>query len=244
MTMPADLRPVVAWPRSHWPSADSSFDLRPFSLSSVSPFAGGQSVYGPLVQLWAIDMVTDERIGLWWRQMSATLSRIGGRAHLIRMGDPMRRRPWRNRSHAPIEEPFSDDTFFDDGHGLASGMLPPLAIVGAAEAADADSIIVAGLPPSLAPALFPGDLIEIRPYGKPARHGHLYEVASAAPTDVAGRTRARIIPPLRRPVRLGDQAVLDHPTTLFRAAGDEIEVRRTWPDLGRSSLQLVEEIHG
>ena len=230
--LPADLR-----------AAGCKFWLRSTGLNAASPFTGGRSVYGPISQAWQcqISSVPMERPN--WQRFAAFFSRAAGMSGLIRVGDPMRVRPLHDTLIKPVSGTFSDGTTFDDDTGWVEGYLPPSLIVDEPASRDATSIVLSGLPASLAPALHAGDLVELRPNAVPADFGMLYEVANDAPTDASGKTRININPSLRAGVAAGDQAVLRNATSVFRAIDDDQgTVERMLPALGAVGYSLVEEL--
>lgn len=231
------------WPRDLWHSAEPAFDLKPFSLSAVSPYVGSRSVSGPVVQLWSIEFTSTVREPRDWRRMSAILNRSAGMAGLIRIGDPKRIEPYYNKITTPSAEAWSDATLWDDGTGFLSGLIPPTATVGAAQAAESETLLIYGLPASLAPCLYAGDLLEIRPNGQEVATGHLYEVHQDAPTNASGQTRASINPPLRMAVAAGDQISFAYPTSVFRAIDDgQGRIQPRLPEFGQAGFTLIEEV--
>lgn len=234
---------IIELPRRLWSVENIQFAPRPSSLSSTSALSGIRSVYGPTVHFWRASFTMPEMEEEHWREVEAIIFALGGIAGRLRMGNPMKVAPYRNLTVAPTIESFSDGMFFSDGSGFASGLLPATAYVAEAADAEADSFVVGGLPESISPALYMADLLEIRPDGIAAQHGHLYAVTRNAPTDAAGLTRVEITPPLRQGIAVGDQVVLDHPTTVFRVIDDDQGVMSFRPGrVGQTGLTLLEDI--
>lgn len=212
---------VIAWPQGFGAGLGTQFWLQSNSLSSLQQATGTRSVYGPLAQRWMCNIPVTRSDRRDWLRMAAIFSRAGGISGLIRMWDPKRPHAWLNLTTKARRTTWGDFSAWDDGSLWADAPLPPYATVGAAETRGADSFIVAGLPASLSPALVAGDLIEIRPNGAYAPHGHLYECFTDAPTDASGMTRVIVSPPLRAGIAAGDQVVLQKPTSLFRMIDDD-----------------------
>lgn len=234
--------PIFTLPASRIKGVQGRFRLRPASLSSAQPFSGTRSVYGPIQALWAFDVSTAKMARRDWQWFSARFARAGGTAGLVRTGDPWRRRPLFDTLVDQTRTGFTDGTEFDDDTGFVDGYLPPFGIVDDAEVAGATSLIIAGLTPSLQPALYAGDLFEIRPAGTPADHGHLYEIVNDAPTNAGGKTRVNFRPELYRGVIHGDQVVLRDAMTVFRPLTDqEGVVERMIVDIGATGFSLIEE---
>lgn len=181
-----------------------------------------------------------------WQYLSGFFARGQGQTALIRMTDIWRRFPLRDQqlidANLVSTTFFNDATTFTDETGFVDGLLPPSVSVYEAAVAGDDSIVLTGFPASLSPALYLGDLFEVRIGQAPAPHGHLYEVAGNAPTDVNGRTRVYFVPELYAGVAAGDQVILREPMTLFRPASDEEGViERFLADLGATGFTLIEE---
>lgn len=227
-------------------SAAGKFRLRPNSVVSLGQFTGVRSVYGPVSSLWTAEISTAQMERADWQYLSAFFSRGRGVAGLVRMTDPWRRYPLRDQmlldANGLGTTFFADDTAFVDGTGFISGLLSPLASVYENESAGANSLVMAGLPISLTPVFYAGDIFEIRPAGIASTHGNLYEISNNANTDVNGRVMVDFEPELYSGIAAGDQIVLREPTTVFRPnSDDEGVVERYLADLGATGFSLVEE---
>lgn len=221
------------------------FWLRPLSVSSTQPWSGKRSIYGPQVQVWIAEISLTDQDEDAAEEIGAIFSRVGGVSSLIRAGNPVRGEPLYNRMNAGATVAFSDGYGFTDGTAFADGLIPAYASVLDAATIEASSIVITGLPPSLSPALFPGDLFELRPNGVPVAHGHLYKVVAKAPTNADGETRVYFTPPLRKAVAAGDQVVLKDPTSVFRAMDDQQGLVDWQPGtIGRTGFTLIEELPG
>lgn len=229
---------IYQWPAEHRGATGGTFRLSSMNLISQHLFSAAISPYGPVDQRWVTEINLPPKDAADWRQLSALISRLRGTSGLLRLGDPFRRRPGYDGGVVETVTGF----VFTDGTGFVDGYLPPFIAIDEAAQAGADSYVVRGLPISTARVMRMGDLIEVRPNGIPAAHGHLYEVVNDAPTNAAGKTRLQIEPPLRKAIVPGDMVVIRDATSVFRLAkDDEGIVMRDAAFLGRLSLSLVEE---
>lgn len=220
-----------------------SFFLRSASQVSARPWAGGNSVYGPHVQLWMPKLTVAQIVGDGWQARSAFFSRLGGQAGLLRISDPARIAPQYNTAHAASVAFFSDGSSFDDGSGFVNGLLPPSCVVAAAADRGDNSVIIGGLPVSITAALRRGDLFEIRPNGMPADFPHLYEVMVDGSTDANGKAGVEIRPRLRRAIAAGDMVVLSYPTSVFHLIDDtQGEMELSAPNFANHGFSLIEAI--
>lgn len=211
---------IQTYPKNWRPGQDTEFRLKSNSLFSQGINPGAPDVFGPLAQVWVGSIPVPKLDRRQWMAASAFFSRLAGIKGYVRMFDPKRPRPGRDMPLS-LDVPWSDDTFFGDGTGWGGSTMPPF--VSLDESADAgdDSVVLAGLPPSVDSCLWAGDVMEFRPNGIHAPHGMFHEVAYDAPTNVAGKTRAYLNPPLRKGLALGDMAVLQWATSVFRAIDDD-----------------------
>jgi hypothetical protein len=214
---------IFEWPRDWYQFSTVTLRLRARSQTSDRPWAGTRSVLGPHAQVWigsfaAIAQDLDDGPG---QSMIAFFSRLAGQSGLLRIGDPSRRAPHFNRTAAFGRESWSDNTFFDDGRGWLSGLLPDFAYLANAAAAGDRFVVIGGLPASTARALRRGDLLELRPNGIPTDVGNLYEVMVDGHTDANGRTGIEIRPALRQGFASGDMVLLSYPTSVFRLIDDD-----------------------
>lgn len=202
---------------------DTKFYLRSFNLTAQQWSTRTKSVYGPLSQIWFAELSLQVRERRDWLKLSAFLSRAGGQRGLIRMFDPKRPHCEVNiaASYKPQRTSWTDGTRWTDGTYWDETPVPPYASVASPERRGANSFMIEGLPPSMPRTLSAGDLVEVKPDGAPAEHGHLYEVLNDAPSDDTGRARLTIAPMLRAGIRDGDQVVLRRPMSLFRLVDDE-----------------------
>lgn len=232
---------VRTWPAQFDGVVESRFYLRATNLSSVSPYTGQRSAYGPTAQVWVAELSFPIMQPEKWRPLSGLLSGLDGINGLLRMPDPLRKLPLYNVLHAPAITGFSDDTLFSDGTGFSENVVPDYCAVEEAARAGASSIVLSGLPASVDGLFSPGDLIEAMPDAQDVLHGHLYEIVGKANTDAEGRTRVSIRPRLRGSLAAGDQIRTRRATSVFRLASDqEGGIARQLPDFGRLGFTLVE----
>lgn len=232
-------------PRRLWRTDNVQFYPRPVSLSSASPYTGARSIYGPTASVWVAQLTSVELAEADWRPLEAIFIGMQGVAGLVRIGPPLKSVPRYNRLNAGTPTCFSDDTDFSDGTAFIDGLIPALAFVDEAADAEADSIVIGGLPTGLFPALYAGDVFEVRPNGVAAEFGHLYCIIYDAPTDADGRTRVSIVPPLRAGVAVGDQIVLKNATSVFRPQDDSqgiFQLTRPAAHVGKIGFTLIEEL--
>lgn len=237
---------IYEFPREWYRFLKISFQLRSASQVSPRPWAGGNSIYGPHVQLWMPKLVASEIIGDGWQARDAFFSRLGGQAGLMRISDHSRAAPQYNLERAAIGEDFSDGFGFSDGTGFSSGMIPPTAHLIAAADRGASAIQIGGLPASTSRALRRGDLLEIRPNGIAGIVPHLYQVMVDGSTNAAGETGIEIRPRLRKSVASGDMVVLSYPTSVFHLIDDtqgEIELAAPFnANFGFSLIEAIENV--
>jgi hypothetical protein len=235
--------PIYEWPRDWYQFTNVTFPLRASSQTSPRPWAGGNNVYGPHVQMWLPKLTVSVQVDPVWQAMAAFFSRLGGQAGLLRIGHVTRTSPQYNRSFLPGREAWSDGTFFDDGTGFVSGLLPPTAFVLEAAMRGAIFLKIGGLPASINRALRRGDLFEIRIGGIATATPHLYEIMVDGATDSDGNIGIEIRPPLRTNVAIGDQVVLEYPTSTFHLIDDtQGDIELTAPVLANFGFSLVEAI--
>ena len=234
---------VITLPEDIVRVAERSFRLAATNLSSQGLFGGQVLTYGPVAQRWVASLEFAPMARARWQAWDGILAGLGGQTGLVRAGDPARRRPYYDSLATVGGANWDDGTGWDDGTSWSEGTLPPTVAVGAAAARGATFIQLAfpaGFE-SLAAVLRPGDLIEIRPGGLPAQHGHLYIATGTTGTDAAGGAGVAISPPLRAGIAAGDTAALRDPTSVFRLASDdggEISVDSAL--IGRLGLALIE----
>lgn len=234
---------IIAWPTAWYGVVSSRFYLSSGSQSSMSPWSGRRSIYGPHRQLWRCELQLPASTADRWKPISAFFSEAAGQASLIRIGDSMRTRPRYNLENTLSEQAFSDGTFFDDGTGWLEGGVPSTLHVVTAAARGSTILHVGGLAASQSRLLRRGDLIEPRRDGIADDTPSLHEVLRDAPTDANGETLLKIAPGLRKGVAAGDMVVLDYATTVFRCVDDEQGiVQRDMADIGQAGFSLIENI--
>jgi hypothetical protein len=236
---------IYTYPVEWYRFTQQTFALRSMSQVSARPWAGGNSVYGPHVQMWMPQFTGAVTEKYLWQKVSAFFSRIGGQAGLIRMGHGLRMRPQYNRARkktAPASS-FSDDAAFTDGTRFVDGMLPSTAFLACQSYRGDKYVVVGGLVPSLQSALLPGDLLEFRPNGIADGVPRLHEVMVTGPTDSEGRTGVEIRPALRADLSAGDMVVLENPTSVFHLIDDQQgDIEMTVASQGTFGFSLIEAI--
>lgn len=234
---------IYTYPVDWYRFTQLSFQLRSSSQVSARPWAGGNSVYGPHVQLFMPKLTATTRNVDIWPEMDAFFSRLGGQAGLLRIGDPSRRTPQYNSALVASVANFSDGSNFSDGTGFISGLLPSTCFVGAAASRGDKYVVISGLPVSTSRAMRRGDLFEIRPNGIPSVCPNLYQVMIDGSTDTGGNVGVEIRPPLRMDLAEGDMVVLQDPTSVFHLIDDsQAEMTITVPVLADFGFSLVEAI--
>lgn len=232
---------IIDWPADLVNVQSRGFRLVSRNLQSSALITGEVTPSGPVVQRWIARLSYPAKREADWRRISGLLAGLRGTQGFLRIGDPMRRMPYHDRTVARTTEAWDDSTSFDDDTGWVSGPLPQFVAAAAAAARSARSILLSGLPASTAGVLGYGDLFEIRPSGVPAAHGHLYEVTGTANSDSSGESRVYFEPGLRTGVAAGDMVVLTEPRSVFRLADEdqgEMEVDNAL--FGRIGLSLIE----
>lgn len=236
-------QPIYEWPAAYV-ARTRAFHLAATNILSVGYMTQVTNAF-PVAQTWRTKVIFPAKTPEGWREMDGIIARLKGMNGLIRMEDPARVQPLYNEQVSLTTESFDDGTLWEDSTGWSSGMLPPHVAVGEAEAVGANSVVLSF--PSgfmnVAAVLRPGDLLEIRPGGVPATHGHLYIATFTANTDALGKTRVYFEPGLRAAVAMGDMAVLSHAKTVFRLASDEDgEMEVDEARHGRLGLTLIEAL--
>lgn len=237
------MQPTIwEWPKEWRGTLDSQFTLQAASLSLRSPFTGQVIPYGPQVQRFVAKLTFPTMKPQHHRRAQGFISRLRGINGALRMVDYHRMKPAYDQFVVtPTVENWSDGHAFTDGKGWVSGYLPPFIVCDEAADEGADSLVVRGLPESIAGVMGLGDLFEVRPNGIPANHGHLYEVVTDARSDANGKSRLYCEPGLRKAVAAGDMIVLRYPTSVFRLASDqEGAISRGLASLGNMGLSLEE----
>lgn len=237
------MQPTIwEWPREWRGTIDSQFYLSPTSLSSRSPYTGQTTPFGPQVQKFVAKLTFPGLLPPHHRRVQAFITRQRGITGMLRMVDYHRMKPAYDQFKvSPTEQSWSDGTMFTDGHGWVDGYLPPFISADQAAEEGATSLVVRGLPPSIADILGMGDLFEVRPGGVPANHGHLYEIVHDSRSNTTGKTRLYFEAGLRKKVAAGDMIVLRYPTSVFRLASDqEGAVSRGLASIGQAGLSLEE----
>jgi hypothetical protein len=231
---------ILTWPEEWYRFIGGSFSLKTFSLSSRAVFTPRRNT-SLMYQVWQADF--QSRVEEDWQGRDAFFARLDGEDGLIRIGDPLRWAPKLNRESTPTSEPWSDDTLWTDGTGWLSDLIPPTAMVAATASRGASFIHIKGLPESLANALAPGDLFELRPNGVPTETANLYQVVVGGATDENGEIGIEIRPRLRQGFAVNDMVVFESPTTVMRLTdADQGTMERMLEGFARFGFSAVEHL--
>ena len=235
---------IYEYPREWYRFTQLSFQLRSASQVSPRPWAGGNSVYGPHVQLWMPKLTATMQEQSVWPEIDAFFSRLGGEAGSLRIGDASRLQPRFNRALAAAAgQPFSDGSTFTDGSGFLSGALPATCILANAASRGDTAVVIGGLPASTSRALSRGDLFEVRPNGIASSCPNLYQVMIDSATNSSGQAGVEIRPPLRQGLAAGDMVVLNYPTSVFHLIDDQqAEMQIEVPVNANFGFSLIEAI--
>lgn len=212
---------IWTWPVEWYSFTSLSMSLKPISVTSPHTWTGGKGV-SRLGQLWLVKVTLGPQA---WDEngqaMAAFFDLVGGQGGLVRIGDPVRQRPLRDRLLAASSAEFSDGSKFSDGTGFDDDYLPNFVTIDAAVQRGATYLVLSGFPASETAVLRRGDLIEFRPNGIPAGGPSLHSVMFNSNSDANGKSGIQISPPLRRDLAAGDMAVLVGATSVFRLIDDE-----------------------
>lgn len=199
-----------------------SFSLNHITSASPMSYLGATAATKPFAQFWSAKLTLTQ---MQWddggQEAAAFFERLAGRGGVLRMGDPMRRIPLRDRLIMADKEQFSDGTWFSDASGFVDGLLPDFVTLDQAASKGATYIVLRGLPASETKLLRRGDLIEIRPNGIPVEGPSLHSVHSIGNSDASGKSGIEISPPLRRGFAAGDMVVLKNATSVFHVTDDQ-----------------------
>lgn len=235
---------VLTWPREHRATTESQFYLQSSNLMAISGLTGQQTPYGPQYQRFVAKLTFPGKKGPEWRQLQGLITRLRGAGGKIRLVDYHRMFNAYDtavRAANGATSRWSDDSLWSDGSGWANGYLPPSVAVDEPASRGDDSVVLRGLPASLADALSAADLIEFRPNAIAPEYGMLHEVVNAARTNSDGKTRVYFQAPLHANLAAGDMAVLRYPMSVFRLAADtEGVIQRSLGNVGNLGLSFIE----
>lgn len=235
--------PVYEFPRAWYRFASATFRLQSSSLVSNRPFLRGKTVKGPYAALWVADLSMVPVKDPARQEIQAFFSRLDGQAGLIRIGDPTRLRPYRDRALTPSLETWSDGTTFSDGSLWATGYLPSDVHAAAAASKGDNFVVLGGLPTSLQDCFRRGDLLQIKPNGIPGSCPNLYEIQVGGDTNSDGEIGVEIRPRLRMGAAFGDQVTLAVAQSVFRLVDDDQAVMTSDnARIGRTGFRLIEAL--
>ena len=232
-------------------AVQSTFYLQSNAIDDPSPWTGERSPYGPFAQVFLAEIKPAELRSpkkalahpgeADWREWQGFMTRLRGTSGKMRIVDYYRMRPVYDARNTPTLSNWSDGSTWSDGSQWSSGALPPYVTLDEAASADADSIVLRGLPANTEAVLNPSDLIELRPNGIATTYGNMYEIVHCARTNSAGKARVYLGPGLRQGFAAGDMVVLRYPTCVFRlASANEGIVTRTLGNIGSLGFKLIE----
>lgn len=238
-------------PQNMRSAIQSQFYLSQSAIDNPSPWTGERTPYGPFVQIHIADITPPPALSPakakdgqpTWRDWQGFMTRMRGTSGLLRIVDYYRMRPRYDILQGNTLANWSGGAHWADDSQWVSGALPPFVVFDENASADADSIIMRGLPADTDEVLTPGDLFECRPNGVPTGYGNLYEVVHCARSNADGKARVYFQPGLRQGFKAGDMIVLRYPTSVFRLA-DKSQglVTRSMGNIGNLGFKLIEEI--
>lgn len=233
---------IYTWPEARRAFTSGRFTLQTASLSSRSPFTPTRNT-SLAFQFWRADYVYEPARGpSEWQDADAFFARLSGDVNVLRIGDPLRCGPKYNRRNKKAAESWSDNTNWSDGYGWSDGYIPPTAQLSAAVERGGTSIPIEGLIASVAAALSPGDLLELRPGGIATETGNLYVVTVGGATDSNGEIGVEIRPNLRQNFAAGDMVVFRNPQTVMRLTDGEQGVIERESNIGRFGFSCIEHL--
>lgn len=239
---------VVDFPRELYTRIITS---QKYKLRSVNQSAGtnwngtGGKPSGPHTQFWTADVSLGQMEDPILQDVEAILTKLKGRANVLRFAYSNRWAPYRDRSRVAGRVNFSDGTSFTDGTGFVNGLLPPeVFLVNAAAAGSRYLTLACGSSALGVPNAFrAGDLLQIKPGGIAGTVPHLYQATLGGDTDASGNIGLTIEPKLRQGVAAGDTVSLRYPDTLFRLADDnQGEIDVGGGGFGTCGFQLIEAL--
>jgi hypothetical protein len=244
---------IQTWPAELLRAVTSSFTLGTLNLSSAPLFLATPTVFAePLDRRWIATLQSPELEGKEkrdsagnllapsYREIEGRVAGLRGIGGKLRIADPLYVRP--QYDEALIESNWSGGRKWSGGRSWVSGLLPPSVTVDAAAVTGAFSVVVRGLPVSIARVLRIGDRFEARPNGIASTFGHYYILTQDCVSDASGKTRLYFEPGLRAGLNAGDQIVLKRPTSVFSCIDDKQGVVSRSGRTGAFGLSLVETL--
>jgi hypothetical protein len=133
---------------------------------------------------------------------------------------------------------FSDSTTFDDSTKFAD--IPASATIGASAAPLDESVVLSGLPASLAGALAEGDVIQVgQEFGDASQ---MFQIITGGATDATGSIRVGVRPRVRNSFPVGTPVYLTTPKCLMRLASDDESAMDFDVDQVTLAVKLTEAI--
>jgi hypothetical protein len=228
------------WPRAMLRAVSSSFTLGSLSGQEQPIFKARAPVFGdPFEQrffctfqspaLGELESFSSgsgsevDRRRPSFREVEGRIAKLRGMSGLVRVFDPFNFRPYWNLPGVSQAERsnWSDGSTWADGSQWVSGFLPPVIVVDENAEAGAESIVVRGLPVSLARVLRIGDPFEGIPGNVRPEYGEYHKIVDDATSNGSGKTRIYFQPGLRGKLNAGDQIRLNYPTTVMSLVDDK-----------------------
>lgn len=232
------------WPFDSIPEM-RSFRLRPFNISAIASQTQELIAGGLMVQRFEAKLTMPTMEEERWRDHDGLFAALRGVEGRLRLWDHSRERPLYDESVQEAGATWSGGGSWSGGGLWSSGLLPPFVTVAEGVARGSNYLRLKGFPASLNGVLRRGDLMEIRPNGIPAEHGHLYVVTRWAKSNSDGECGVYFEAGLRKGVRTGDMVVIGgggmKPSSVFRLASDDegsIDVQGTM--VGSFGVSLIE----
>jgi hypothetical protein len=172
------------------------------------------------------------------RQLRSFLSRLDGRSGCVALSDPAFHIP-SGAIGTGSSWGFSDGTDFTEGTEFEDSALTA-SIYATASPGD-DSIVLAGLPASLAQAIKPGD--QFQAGSVYADISQLFEAQGEVSTDSSGRVRVPVRPRVRGTILAGTEVYFSRPKGKFRMTSDDVTGVEINPETSNLSAVFVEAIY-
>lgn len=222
------------WPRHMLRSVSSTFALGTLNGQVQPIFKARSTVFAdPFERRWFCTFqsptlgedesgeVGSEKFKPSFREAQGRIRKMMGSIAAVRVFDQYAKEPQYNRVHAGTLSNWSGGNTWADGSQWVSGFLPPFITVDEDAEAGAGSIVVRGLPASIARVFRIDDRFEIEPNGERVNYCHYYGIDDDCRSTAAGKTRLYFSPGLTAPVLAGDRVRLKYPTCVMVAVDDK-----------------------
>ncbi|SMO78695.1 hypothetical protein [Paracoccus laeviglucosivorans] len=219
---------VIDWPCSLMRPLDVSYFIKWSSREAGANLGGVPQIIGSGMGVWQVDITIPRDFdGTRVKQLEAKVSQMRGRENIANLCicDPFRY----NAGVSPVQYPFDDGTWWDDGTGFADAAAGTLNLLTTVAVAAGVNTLTVGVSNPTRPNLRIGDMF--------SANGFLYRVVSS---NAAGLVNFE--PSLRTPIGAGAALITDPPRFYGRFA-DDMQGRRTRELLRRGesiTLSFVE----